>query len=230
MTRPVAINLLSGGLDSVTVLHIARAQGFSPIALSFRYGQRHIFELTRAAELCRELGVEHIVLNLDPGLFAGATALVGESQAIPVDRPIDDSIPSTYVPARNILFLAHALALAETRGAYDIFIGVNALDYSGYPDCRPEFIAAFETMANLGMKSGAEGRPLRIHAPLAEMNKAQIIQAGLKLGVDYARTSSCYQPDAAGRPCGRCDSCVLRARGFAGAGLPDPLLTRADVS
>lgn len=220
-----AIVLLSGGLDSATVLAIAREEGYRVLALSFEYGQRHVIELQLARRLAAAAGVEHIVLKLDPALFGG-TALVGEDFAVPEHRDIDDSIPVTYVPARNILFLSHALALAESRGFGSIFLGVNALDYSGYPDCRPEFLAAFEEMAALGMKAGVEGAAVKLHAPLVKLSKAQIIQRGHELDVDYASTSSCYQPDTEGRPCLRCDSCVLRERGFAEAGLEDPLLLR----
>ncbi|MEQ9365539.1 MAG: 7-cyano-7-deazaguanine synthase QueC [Leptospirales bacterium] len=220
-----AIVLLSGGLDSVTTMAIARAEGFHVHALSFDYGQRHAIELVLARRAATAAGADHIVARLDPVLFGG-TALVGEELAVPTDREIDDSIPVTYVPARNILFLSHALALAESKDARDVYIGVNVLDYSGYPDCRPEFLAAFESMAKLGMKTGVEGSPVKILAPLVAMTKSEIIRRGLELGVDYAMTSSCYQPDAEGRPCMLCDSCVLRARGFAGVGRDDPLVLK----
>ncbi|MCR9143447.1 MAG: 7-cyano-7-deazaguanine synthase QueC [bacterium] len=220
-----AIVLLSGGLDSVTTMAIAQAEGFRVHALSFEYGQRHAIELVLARRVATKVGADHTVVRLDPALFGG-TALVGDQLAVPRGREIDESIPVTYVPARNILFLSHALALAESKDARDIFIGVNALDYSGYPDCRPEFLAAFEQMAALGMKTGVEGSPVKIRAPLVKMTKAEIIQRGVELGVDYAMTSSCYDPDAEGRPCGQCDSCVLRARGFEGAGTPDPLVLK----
>ncbi len=220
-----AIVLLSGGLDSVTVLAIARSESYHVHALSFEYGQRHAIELVLARRVATAAGADHTVVRLDPALFGG-TALVGEELAVPTGREIDDSIPVTYVPARNILFLSHALALAESLQAHDIFIGVNALDYSGYPDCRPEFLKAFEEMAALGMKTGVEGRAIKIHAPLVDLSKSEIILRGTELGVDYATTSSCYQPDAEGRPCMRCDSCVLRAKGFAEAGLEDPLVLR----
>lgn len=220
-----AIVLLSGGLDSSTVLALARAEGYELHALSFDYGQRHSIELLLARRIATSIGIEHTIIRLDPVLFGG-TALVGDAVAVPINREIDDSIPVTYVPARNILFLSHALALAESHKVTDIFLGVNALDYSGYPDCRPEFLEAFENMAALGMKTGVEGSPVKIHAPLIEMTKTQIIQRGVELGVDYAMTSSCYQPDAEGRPCLKCDSCALRERGFTGAALDDPLVLK----
>ena len=221
-----AVVLLSGGLDSTTVLAIAKAQGFSPYALSFRYGQRHAHELTAAEQVAQALvATKHVVAQIDLREFGGS-ALTADI-AVPKGRSVDDmahGIPVTYVPARNTVFLSFALAWAETLGAADIFIGVNALDYSGYPDCRPEYIAAFETMANLATKAGVEGRQrLRIHSPLMHMSKAQIVAEGVKLGVDYALTSSCYDPGADGRPCGACDSCLLRAKGFSEAGIPDPL-------
>lgn len=224
--RPLAIVLLSGGLDSATVLRHARAEGFRLLALSFDYGQRHRIELERARQLAADAGAEHFTARLDAELFSDATALVGNSIAVPEDRAIDESIPVTYVPARNILFLSHALALAESRGARDVFLGVNALDYSGYPDCRPDFLKAFAEMAGLGTRMGVEGDPVRFHAPLINLDKAGIVRRGLELGVDFGQTSSCYQPDHDGRPCLRCDSCVLRSKGFAAAGVPDPLLQR----
>jgi 7-cyano-7-deazaguanine synthase len=227
--RPPAVVLLSGGLDSSTVLAIARERGFEPCALSFRYGQRHVHELNAADVIVRSQGVgKHVTAQIDLRAF-GASALTADI-AVPKDRSADEmshGIPITYVPARNTVFLSFALAWAETLGSTDIFIGVNALDYSGYPDCRPDYIAAFETMANLATRAGVEGtQRLKIHAPLIALSKAQIIQEGLRLGVDYAQTSSCYDPGADGRPCGRCDSCVLRAKGFAEAGAQDPLLVR----
>lgn len=227
--RPPAVVLLSGGLDSSTVLAIARERGFEPCALSFRYGQRHVHELNAADAIVRALGVaQHVTAQIDLRAF-GASALTADI-AVPKDRSADEmshGIPITYVPARNTVFLSFALAWAETLGSTDIFIGVNALDYSGYPDCRPDYIAAFETMANLATRAGVEGtKRLKIHAPLIAMSKAQIIQEGLRLVVDYAQTSSCYDPGADGRPCGGCDSCVLRAKGFAEAGSVDPLLAR----
>lgn len=227
--RPPAVVLLSGGLDSSTVLAIARERGFEPCALSFRYGQRHVHELTAADTVVRAMGVtQHVTAQIDLRAF-GASALTADIE-VPKDRSADEmshGIPITYVPARNTVFLSFALAWAETLGSTDIFIGVNALDYSGYPDCRPDYIAAFETLANLATRAGVEGtQRLKIHAPLISMSKAQIIQEGLRLGVDYAQTSSCYDPGEDGRPCGGCDSCVLRAKGFAEAGAVDPLLAR----
>jgi len=220
-----AVVLLSGGLDSATVLAMARADGFACHALSFRYGQRHAVELDAAAEVARALGaVEHRVATVDLG-WIGGSALTASEIAVPKDRSVETmgagDIPITYVPARNALFLCHALAWAEVLGARDLYAGMNVLDYSGYPDCRPEFLAAFETMANVGTKAGAEGGKWRVHAPLIAMNKAQIIQAGVKLGVDYAMTHSCYDP-VGERACGRCDSCLLRKKGFADAGVADP--------
>ncbi|MEW6198984.1 MAG: 7-cyano-7-deazaguanine synthase QueC [Planctomycetota bacterium] len=217
-----AIVLLSGGLDSATTLHIAKAEGFEPIALSFRYGQRHAAELDAARRIAAAAGVrEHVVTEIDLRAFGGS-ALTADIP-VPKDRaPRRDEIPITYVPARNTIFLAHALALAEVRGARDIYIGVNAVDYSGYPDCRPEFIAAFERMAALGTKAGVEGRPIRLHTPLIRLSKVEIIRRGLELGVDYGLTRSCYDPDAAGRGCGHCDSCRIRLTAFAELGRPDP--------
>jgi 7-cyano-7-deazaguanine synthase len=222
-----AVILLSGGLDSTTVLAIAKAQGFAPYALSFRYGQRHEQELRAAEAVVARMGVAgHVVATIDLREFGGS-ALTADI-AVPKGRSgpeMSHGIPVTYVPARNTVFLSFALAWAETLGASDIFIGVNALDYSGYPDCRPEYIAAFETLARLATKAGVEGgQRLKIHAPLMHWHKARIIQEGLALGVDYALTSSCYDPADDGRPCGGCDACALRAKGFAEAGLADPLL------
>ncbi len=212
--------LVSGGLDSATVLAIARERGHKCHAFSFDYGQRHRIELEAARWVAKALGaVEHRVLAMPIGEW-GHSALTDPAIAVP-EQPAP-GIPVTYVPARNTVFLACALGLAEVLGAEDIYIGVNAVDYSGYPDCRPEFIRAFEQMANLATKSAIEGRPMRIHAPLAELSKAEIIRKGLELGVDYAITVSCYQPDPAGRACGRCDSCRLRRAGFNAAGIPDP--------
>lgn len=227
--RPPAVVLLSGGLDSSTVLAMAREHGFEPCALSFSYGQRHVSELVAAAAIVRAQGVaRHVTAQIDLRAF-GASALTADI-AVPKARSVSDmshGIPITYVPARNTVFLSFALAWAETLGSTDIFIGVNALDYSGYPDCRPDYIAAFEAMANLATRAGVEGlRRLTIHAPLIAMSKAQIVAEGLRLGVDHAQTSSCYDPAADGRPCGGCDSCVLRAKGFADAGVVDPLLVR----
>jgi len=229
LARPKAVVLLSGGLDSTTVLAIARAQGYEACALSFRYGQRHGIELERAREVAEALGAAaHVVLDIDLRQFGGS-ALTSDIE-VPKDRPMDElahGIPVTYVPARNTIFLSFALAWAEVLGSSDIFVGVNALDYSGYPDCRPEYIAAYERMANLATRAGVEGtQRLRIHTPLISMSKAQIVLKGLELGVDFAMTSSCYDPGPNGEPCGRCDSCRLRARGFAEAGVPDPLLRR----
>ena len=211
-----AVILLSGGLDSATVLAIAKAQGLDCYALSFRYGQRHAAELDAAGRVAKHLGVtQHVVLDIDLRQFGGS-ALTSDIP-VPKDRRLDDTIPVTYVPARNTIFLAFALAWAEVLGAQDIFIGVNALDYSGYPDCRPEYIAAFERMAGLATKAGVEGSPIRVHAPLIRMTKADIIRKGLELGVDYDLTLSCYDPTPDGTPCGHCDSCQLRAKGFAEA-------------
>lgn len=231
--RPRAVVLLSGGLDSATVLAIARARGFDAYALSLRYGQRHAVELERAREVAQRLGAaKHVVVEFDLRTFGGS-ALTADID-VPKDRPAAaaaDGIPVTYVPARNTIFLSFALAWAETLGSSDVFVGVNALDYSGYPDCRPEYIAAFEQLANLATKAGVEGaQRLRIHAPLVEWSKARIIEEGLALGVDYAITSSCYDPGPRGEPCGRCDACVLRAKGFAEAGVADPLLARFAAS
>jgi 7-cyano-7-deazaguanine synthase len=224
-----AIVLLSGGLDSATTLALAKAAGFTPYALSFRYGQRHGVELDAAARVAAALGVaEHMIIDIDLRRIGGS-ALTADI-AVPKGRELDaigNGIPITYVPARNTIFLSFALAWAETLGANDIFIGVNALDYSGYPDCRPEYIAAFEHLAHLATRSGVEGHArLRIHAPLIRLTKAEIIRQGQGLGVDYALTSSCYDPGPSGQPCGGCDSCLLRAHGFAEAGVEDPLLAR----
>lgn len=222
-----AVVLLSGGLDSSTVLAMARNEGYECYALSFRYGQRHAWELEAAQRVAKAGGAkEHRIAQIDLRVFGGS-ALTDEIE-VPKNRPIDqmghDGIPVTYVPARNTIFLSFALAWAEVLGSSDVFLGVNALDYSGYPDCRPEFIAAYETMANLATKAGVEGRQhLKIHAPLMKLTKAEIIAEGLKLGVDYGLTSSCYDPDAEGHPCGACDSCQLRQRGFAENGIKDPL-------
>ena len=220
VTDKRAVILLSGGLDSATVVAMARAEGYSCYTMSFDYGQRHRAELDAAARVARDLGaVEHKVigLNLD-GI--GGSALTDCSIDVP-EAP-SEGIPVTYVPARNTVFLSLALGWAEVLQAQDIFIGVNAVDYSGYPDCRPEFVEAFEVMANLSTKAGVEGDGFRIQAPLQNLSKAQIVQAGVKLGVDYSLTVSCYQADAQGRACGKCDSCRLRAEGFAAAGIADP--------
>ena len=221
-----AVVLLSGGLDSTTVLAIANKKGFETYALSFRYGQRHSIELEAAARVAADLGVlQHVVADIDLRVFGGS-ALTADID-VPKHESADDigdGIAVTYVPARNTVFLSFALAWAEVLGAQDIFIGVNALDYSGYPDCRPEYIAAYERMANLATKAGVEGQQsLQIHTPLIDMTKAQIIQTGLDLGVDYGSTLSCYDPDPESVSCGSCDSCVLRQRGFAEAGSVDPI-------
>jgi 7-cyano-7-deazaguanine synthase len=225
-----AVVLLSGGLDSTTVLAIARTEGYEPYALSFRYGQRHGVELDAARRVALALGAaRHVVADIDLRVFGGS-ALTDDIDVPHHDSAdeLGDGIPVTYVPARNTVFLSFALAWAEALGSSDVFIGVNALDYSGYPDCRPEYIAAFEQMANLATKAGVEGRQrLKIHTPLIDLTKAQIIERGLALGVDYGLTHSCYDPDPAGRACGRCDSCLLRGRGFAQLGLEDPALAPA---
>lgn len=216
----IAVVLLSGGLDSATCLAIARAEGYTPLALSFDYGQRHRAELAAAARVARAFEVlDHRVVRVDIGSFGGS-ALTDLNIAVP-EAPTE-GIPVTYVPARNTIFLAYALGLAEVAGATDIVLGVNAVDYSGYPDCRPAFIAAFEQLANLATRVGVEGGRIRVHAPLLTLSKAEIIRRGLALGVDYSLTVSCYQADAEGRACGRCDSCRLRAKGFADAGVADP--------
>jgi len=215
-----AVILLSGGLDSATVLAIARAEGYACHALSLDYGQRHTAELAAAARVAKSLGaVEHRVMRLGLGDIGGS-ALTDDAIAVP-ESPTE-GIPATYVPARNTVMLALALAWAEVLGSRDLFIGVNAVDYSGYPDCRPEFIAAFEHMAKLATRAGVEGAALRIHAPLQHLSKADIIHRGIELGVDYAQTVSCYQADADGRACGRCDACRLRRQGFEQAGVADP--------
>jgi 7-cyano-7-deazaguanine synthase len=225
--RP-AVVLLSGGLDSATCLAIALEAGHRCVALSFRYGQRHAIELDAAAAIAARHAVEHVVVPIDLRTFGGS-ALTADID-VPVHDSADeigDGIPVTYVPARNTIFLSFALALAEVRGARDIFIGVNALDYSGYPDCRPEFVQAFETLANLATRAGVEAAdadpPIRIRAPLIDLTKAEIIERGTALGVDYSLTTSCYDPAPDGAACGRCDSCLLRQRGFADAGLVDPI-------
>lgn len=225
-----AVVLLSGGLDSTTVLAIALSRGFTPFALSFRYGQRHVVELAAAQRVAEAQGVErHVVADIDLRVFGGSalTADIDVPKHGTVDELDGEEIPSTYVPARNTIFLSFALAYAETVGAEDIFLGVNALDYSGYPDCRPEYIAAFQAMANLATKAGVGGSGLTIHTPLIEMTKADIVRTGVDLGVDYGLTSSCYDPNSAGQPCGRCDSCLLRLKGFDEAGLSDPLVYQA---
>jgi 7-cyano-7-deazaguanine synthase len=221
-----AVVLLSGGLDSYTAGAIAKAEGFRLFALTVRYGQRHGRELEAARDVARALNVaSHIELDVDLSAFGGSS--LTSAVPVPKDRPIDpNEIPSTYVPARNTVFLSLALGWAEVLGARDLFIGVNALDYSGYPDCRPEFIAAFERLASLATAAGVQGGSFRVHAPLQQLTKAQIIRKGLELGVDYGLTHSCYDPGPGGRPCGRCDSCSLRSAGFAQAGIADPSLSR----
>ncbi|MBI5006943.1 MAG: 7-cyano-7-deazaguanine synthase QueC [Nitrosomonadales bacterium] len=215
-----AVVLLSGGLDSATVLALARAQDFECYALSVDYGQRHHAELAAAQGVARELGArEHRVINIDLTAFGGS-ALTDANIAVP--EQASSGIPITYVPARNTIMLSLALAWAEVLKAQDIFFGVNAVDYSGYPDCRPEYVAAFERMANLATQAAVEGKPLALHAPLLHLSKAEIIREGVRLGLDYAITVSCYQADEQGRACGRCDSCRLRREGFAAAGVPDP--------
>ncbi|MEW6320074.1 MAG: 7-cyano-7-deazaguanine synthase QueC [Acidobacteriota bacterium] len=219
-----AVVLLSGGLDSATAAAVARREGFALHALTVRYGQRHAQELAAARAVARALGAaRHLEVDVDLRSIGGSALTAGID--VPKDRPLDHAdIPVTYVPARNTVFLSLALGWAEVLGAADIFIGVNALDYSGYPDCRPAFIQAFERLAAVGTRAGVEGRRLRVHTPLISMTKAEIIRLGLSLGVDYGLTHSCYDPPSDGRPCGRCDSCRLRAAGFAQVGVPDPLV------
>ena len=229
-----AVVLLSGGLDSYTAAAIAQQEGFSLYALTVRYGQRHAHELHAARAVARALGVErHVEIDVNLSLFGGSS--LTSDMPVPKDRAIatpstslgtGSEIPSTYVPARNTVFLALALGWAEVIGSSDIFIGVNALDYSGYPDCRPEYIAAFEQLASLATAKGVQGSAFRVHAPLQMLSKAEIIRRGLELGLDYGLTHSCYDPDPHGVPCGRCDSCTLRAAGFAQAGVADPILGR----
>lgn len=228
MSRPPAIVLLSGGLDSATCLAIARSRGFVPHCVSFDYGQRHRFELDAAATIAAALGAaSHRTITLDPQAFVGSALTTGP--AVPKHAPdaeLAPTIPVTYVPARNLVFLAYATGLAEVIDAADVFIGVNAVDYSGYPDCRPEFIGAFARAATLATKAGVGGRTLAVHTPLIDLTKAQIIREGARLGVDYALTHSCYDPvtgpGGQGLACGSCDACLLRRRGFQAAGLPDP--------
>ncbi|GEL70194.1 7-cyano-7-deazaguanine synthase QueC [Myxococcus virescens] len=219
-----AVVLISGGLDSTTCLAMAKAKGFEPVCLAVAYGQRHAVELEQARKVAAAMGVTDFrVVSIDLRQVGGS-ALTADIE-VPKDRPSDEmshGIPVTYVPARNALFLSLALGLAEVVGSTDIYIGVNAVDYSGYPDCRPEFIRSFESMANLATKAGVEGARFTVHAPLSGLTKADIIREGVKLGVDYGLTHSCYDPDAQGRACGRCDSCVLRKKGFEEAGVPDP--------
>lgn len=225
MERP-AIVLLSGGLDSTTVLAVAREQGYTPYALSFRYGQRHSVELEAADRVATTQGAaRHVIVDIDLRVFGGSalTSDISVPKHDSVDQIESDAIPVTYVPARNTIFLSFALAYAETVGATDIFTGVTAVDYSGYPDCRPAYMKAFEVMANLATKVGVEGETrLQLHSPLIELSKADIIRKGLSLGVDYSITSSCYDPDDQGKACGRCDTCLLRLKGFAEIGVADP--------
>lgn len=221
-----AIVLLSGGLDSATVLAIAQSRGFRPIALSFRYGQRHVIEIDAARRIAAAQNAhEHHIVDIDLRSVGGSSLTA--DIAVPKNRSsmeiaADRAIPSTYVPARNTIFLSFALAWAEVRGAADIFVGINAIDYSGYPDCRPDYLAAFEALARLATRAGVEGRPLQIHAPLMQLSKPEIIRRGLSLGVDYALTTSCYDPSPTGRPCLACDSCRLRQDAFAAVGISDP--------
>lgn len=224
-----AVVLLSGGLDSTTCLALCQAEGFETYAISFQYGQRHSVELERARTIAQRAGVaKHVIVQLDLGGFGGS-ALTDRHLEVPKHNSADElgtDIPLTYVPARNTVFLSYALAWSEVLGANDLFIGVNALDYSGYPDCRPEYIRAYESMANLATKSGVEGSRLVIHTPLILWTKAEIIRKGLELGVDYSLTLSCYDPSPEGNPCLHCDSCLLRQRGFQQVGLVDPAMNR----
>ncbi|MCD4708924.1 MAG: 7-cyano-7-deazaguanine synthase QueC [Candidatus Sabulitectum sp.] len=222
MNRERALVLLSGGLDSTTILAMAISEHMEVTALSFRYGQKHTQELDRAEAIAKHFGVkEHLIIDLDPEPFRGSS--LTEDKPIPENRKgISDQIPSTYVPARNTVFLSIALGIAESREADHIFIGVNSVDYSGYPDCRPEFIEAFQHLANLATKNAVKGNPPRIHAPLLYMTKAEIIKRGTELGIDYGMTLSCYQPNSTGESCGICDACTLRLEGFRANGLTDP--------
>lgn len=224
--KPKAVVLLSGGLDSTTTLAIAQSEGYEIFAMTFRYGQRHEFEIDAARRIADRANLaRHVIVQFDLRLFGGS-ALTDDIE-VPKDRPLDEmreGIPITYVPARNTIFLSFALAWAEVLGANDIFMGVNALDYSGYPDCRPVYIEAYQRMANLATKAGVEGRQkLVIHTPLISLSKAQIIQRGLELGVDYSLTHTCYDPDETGTSCGKCDACLLRLKGFAEIGISDPV-------
>jgi 7-cyano-7-deazaguanine synthase len=222
MNYPEAIILLSGGLDSATAAALTMAEGFSPVGLTFLYGQRHNVELESARKLAEYFSMNvHLSARIDESIFSSALVR-GSGLEVPSNREIDDSIPATYVPGRNILFLSYALSLAESRGAERVVIGVNARDYSGYPDCRPEFIEAFREVSRLGTKRGVEGKPVEIKAPLVSMSKGEIIRKGLELGVDYSLTHSCYNPDEEGRACGTCDSCCIRREGFREAGVQDP--------
>jgi len=229
--QPKAIVLLSGGLDSTTVLAIAKSRDFDVYGLTFRYGQRHEVEIPCARRVATYFGVaQHVIAEIDLRMFGGS-ALTSEVD-VPKNRPVDDmsdGIPITYVPARNTIFLSFALAWAEVLDAVDIFIGVNAVDYSGYPDCRPEYIDAFRQMANLATRAGVEGRHIHIHTPLIDLTKAQIIKTGLGLGVDYSLTNTCYDPSPDGKACGQCDACLLRLKGFAENGIHDPAPYQATV-
>ena len=226
-SRHRAVVLLSGGLDSATTLALAIEQGYETFALTVRYGQRHAVEVERATGMAQLLGArQHRVVDLDLS-FVGGSALTDRAIDVPKARSpeeIESGIPPTYVPARNTVFLSLALSWAEALGACDLFLGVNAVDYSGYPDCRPEFIEAFETLANRATKLGVEDRPFRVHAPLLRWTKAQIVREAVRLGIDPGRTLSCYDPGPADKPCGQCDACVLRAKGFSEAGLVDPIV------
>jgi len=220
--KPCAVSLVSGGLDSATCLALAKHQGFDCYALSFNYGQRHGAELEAARRVAAAIGVgRHKIISIDLRQFGGS-ALTDDAIEVPVTA--SEHIPVTYVPARNTIFLSYALAWAEVTECYDIFIGVNAVDYSGYPDCRPEYIRAYQAMANLATKAAVEGRPIRIHTPLIHLTKAEIVKKGVELGVDYGLTVSCYQADAQGRACGVCEACRLRAEGFKAAGIADPTI------
>jgi 7-cyano-7-deazaguanine synthase len=227
MTLRHAVVLLSGGLDSATVLALALQEGFACHGLTVRYGQRHSHEVECAGRVARSFGVEHRILDLDLSAFGGSSLLAGGA-AVPKEEraPVAEYIPSTYVPARNTILLALGLAWCEALDGEAVFVGVNAVDYSGYPDCRPEYLEAFQRLADLATRRGVEGRPIHVRAPLLHWTKARIIGEGLRLGVPYASTSSCYDPDPGGSPCGRCDSCRLRARGFEEVGVPDPLTAR----
>jgi 7-cyano-7-deazaguanine synthase len=222
-----AVVLLSGGLDSATVLALVKTLGYAPYALSFRYGQRHSSELDAAARVAESLGaIRHEIIDLDLRRFVGGSALTDDAYAVPTSPGLKNEIPITYVPARNTIMLSVALGWAEALGGHDIFFGANAVDYSGYPDCRPEYVESFEAMANLATKVGVESHEantrFRVHAPIVRMSKAEIVKMGMSLGVDFSQTVSCYQADAKGLACGRCESCRLRQEGFAAAGVPDP--------
>jgi len=221
---PKAVVLLSGGLDSTTTLAIAKNEGYEPYTMTFRYGQRHDVEIQCAQKIAQQFGVQdHVIVDIDLRSFGGS-ALTGDFD-VPKGRLVEEmdaGIPITYVPARNTIFLSFALAWAEVLNSFDIFIGVNAVDYSGYPDCRPEYIAAYQTMANLATKSGVEGKPVTVHTPLIELTKSEIVRKGLALGVDYAITNTCYDPLPTGEACGKCDACQLRLKGFRENGMEDP--------